>query len=65
MSQCLPDRQRDLLYQFFPHAGYGLVTERQPRDGRSILTENASELCFQNLPVFAHDFDLASESVCD
>jgi hypothetical protein len=63
-SSRLPDRQRDLLYQFFPDAGYRLITERQPRDGRPILAENAGELFFQSL-VFAHDCDLASESICD
>src|SRR5580704_7255663 len=65
MSQCLPDCQRDLLNQFFPDAGDRLVTERQPRDGRPMLTENASELFFQSLALFAHDCDLSSESVCD
>src|SRR5271167_4891708 len=65
MSQRLPDRQRDLLYQFFPDAGHSLITERQPRDGRPILTENAIELFFQSVAVFAHGCDLASESICD
>ena len=65
MSQCLPDCQRDLLYQFFPDAGHRLITERQPRDGRAILTENASELFFQSLAVFAHGCDQSSASICD
>src|SRR5580658_739094 len=65
MSQGLPDCQSDLLYQFFPDAGHRLITERQPCYGRPILTENVSELCFQNLAVFAHDCDLASASICD
>jgi hypothetical protein len=65
MSQGLPDCQRDLLYQFFPDAGDGLITERQPRDGRSILGENASELGLQSLAVFAHDCGQSRGSICD
>jgi hypothetical protein len=65
VSQGLPDGERDLLYQFFPDAGHGLITEGQARDGRSKFTENASELFFQSLAVFAHGCDPASESICD
>src|ERR1700684_553675 len=59
MSQGLPDRQRDVLHELFSYARHRLVTERQSRDGRTVLTENAIELRFQIVAAFTHDCDLA------
>src|ERR1700733_9209561 len=63
MSQRLPDGQRNVLHQLFSHARHRLIAERQPRDGRTVLTENAIELRFQIVAAFAHDCDLAGESI--
>jgi len=65
LSQCLPDRQRNLLYLLFSHARHRLIAERQPRDGRTVLTENAIELCFQIVAALTHVFVLTAKLIFD
>src|ERR1700722_1228476 len=57
MRQPLPDSQGDVLDQFFSHARHRLIAERQPRDGRTVLTENTIKLCFQIVAALAHECD--------
>src|SRR5580700_3119574 len=54
VRQCLPDRERDLLCQFFPDAGHSLVAIGQARDGRAMLAEDPLELLFQLASRFFH-----------
>jgi hypothetical protein len=46
MRQRLADREHDLLYQIFPDAGHRLIAERQERNGRAVLAQDAIKLLF-------------------